>query len=449
MNTFITEQPTITMNTFTTEQPTITMNTFITEQPTIIIGSVGEVANGKSSVLREITGTNLMKFKKEAEKNMTIKLGYTNTKIYKCPNCPKPYCYQIHNDKLECKQCDTILELCLHVSFVDAPGHNDLQATALSGANNMDYCFLLISTDNVLEMGGGGSGGSGGGSGGGGGGYINEHYKAISALSLLDKTLILQNKIDLVKKEKAIAQYELIKSKYNIKNVIPISAQFGYNIEYILQYIVEKIQNPVNTPEFYEKINKPLKMSIIRTFDINKPGTNIYDLCGGVIGGTIKQGQVKIGDRVKILPGIIHNNKLIPLVSTVLSIKTDNTNLEKAYPGGLIALGLSLDPSLSKEDRLVGNIIVSHDDVNVVMFNSATINYVMYSQDSLEGEGDGEYILMLYTMKRTIKITNINKSTNELTFTSAIQLCGELNDRVVITKNNKILLYGYIKTMTD
>jgi translation initiation factor 2 subunit 3 len=403
----------------------------ITEQPTIIIGSVGEVANGKSSVLRELTGTNLMKFKKEAEKNMTIKLGYTNTKIYKCPKCPKPYCYQIHNDKLECKQCDEKLVLCLHVSFVDAPGHNDLQATALSGANNMDYCFLLISTDNALEI-------------GGGSGYINEHYKAISALSLLDKTLILQNKIDLVKKEKALAQYELIKSKYNIKNVIPISAQFGYNIEYILQYIVEKIENPINTPEFYEKINKPLKMSIIRTFDINKPGTNIYDLCGSVIGGTIKQGQVKIGERVKILPGIIHNNKLIPLVSTVLSIKTDNVSLEKAYSGGLIALGLSLDPSLSKEDRLVGNIIVSYDDNNVVMFNNAMINYVMYNQEPLE---EGDYTLMLYTMRRNIKITNINKSKNELTFTSTVQLCGEINDRVVITKNNKILLYGYIKTI--
>jgi translation initiation factor 2 subunit 3 len=403
----------------------------ITEQPTIIIGSVGEVANGKSSVLRELTGTNLMKFKKEAEKNMTIKLGYTNTKIYKCHKCPKPYCYQIHNDKLECKQCDEKLVLCLHVSFVDAPGHNDLQATALSGANNMDYCFLLISTDNALEI-------------GGGSGYINEHYKAISALSLLDKTLILQNKIDLVKKEKALAQYELIKSKYNIKNVIPISAQFGYNIEYILQYIVEKIENPINTPEFYEKINKPLKMSIIRTFDINKPGTNIYDLCGSVIGGTIKQGQVKIGERVKILPGIIHNNKLIPLVSTVLSIKTDNVSLEKAYSGGLIALGLSLDPSLSKEDRLVGNIIVSYDDNNVVMFNNAMINYVMYNQEPLE---EGDYTLMLYTMRRNIKITNINKSKNELTFTSTVQLCGEINDRVVITKNNKILLYGYIKTI--
>lgn len=403
----------------------------ITEQPTIIIGTVGEVANGKSSVLRELTGTNLMRFKKEAEKNMTIKLGYTNTKIYKCPKCPKPYCYQIHNDKLECKQCDEKLVLCLHVSFVDAPGHNDLQATALSGANNMDYCFLLISTDNALEM--------------GVGGYINEHYKAISALSLLDKTLILQNKIDLVKKEKALAQYELIKSKYNIKNVIPISAQFGYNIEYIFQYIVEKIENPINTPAFYEKINKPLKMSIIRTFDINKPGTNIYDLCGSVIGGTIKQGQVKIGDRVKILPGIIHNNKLIPLASTVLSIKTDNVSLEKAYSGGLIALGLSLDPSLSKEDRLVGNIIVSHDNNNVIMFNYATIDYVMYSQEPLEEDGD--YTLMLYTMRRNIKITSINKSKKELTFSSIIQLCGEINDRVVITKNNKILLYGYIKNM--
>jgi translation initiation factor 2 subunit 3 len=400
-------------------------------QPLVIIGTIGEVANGKTSLLRELTGVNLMRFKKEAEKNMTIKLGYTNTKILKCNQCPKPYCYQVATDSYNCKQCESLLTLCLNVSFVDAPGHNDLQATALSGANNMDYCFLLISTDSILETESNTT-------------YVNEHYKAISALSLTDKTLILQNKIDLVKKEKAIAQYNSISKKYNIKNVIPISAQFGYNIEYVLQYIVEKIKNPFNTPEFYDKINKSLKMSIIRTFDINKPGTNIYDLVGAVIGGTIKQGQVKVGDRVKILPGIIHNNKLIPLISTVTSIKTDNVNLQQAYPGGLIALGLSLDPSLSKEDRLVGNIIVSHDDTNNIIFNKATISYTLYNKDDMTINKEEDHTLMLYTMKRTIKITNINMSNSELTFTSSIDLCGEINDRVVITKNNKILLYGYI-----
>ena len=423
----------------------INMTDIESSQPLVIIGTIGEVANGKTSFLRELTGVNLMRFKKEAEKNMTIKLGYTNTKILKCNQCPKPYCYQVgttstsDTDALDtgiyhCKQCESLLTLCLNVSFVDAPGHNDLQATALSGANNMDYCFLLISTDSILETESNTT-------------YINEHYKAISALSLTDKTLILQNKIDLVKKEKAIIQYNSISKKYNIKNVIPISAQFGYNIEYVLQYIVEKIKNPINTPEFYDKISKPLKMSIIRTFDINKPGTNIYDLVGAVIGGTIKQGQVKVGDRVKILPGIIHNNKLIPLVSTVNSIKTDNVNLQQAYPGGLIALGLSLDPSLSKEDRLVGNIIVSHDDTNNIIFNKATITYTLYNKDDITINKVDDYTLMLYTMKRTIKITNINMSNSELTFTSSIDLCGEINDRVVITKNNKILLYGYISQL--
>jgi len=70
----------------------------------------------------------------------------------------------------------------------------------------------------------------------------------------------------------------------------------------------------------------------------------------------------------------------------------------------------------------------------------------MYSQDSLgsDGNGDEEYTLMLYTIKRNIKIININTSKKELTFSSSIELCGEINDRVVITKNNKILLYGYI-----
>jgi len=103
-------------------------------QPLIIISTQGRVANGKSSLIRALTGINPMKFTKEAEKNMTIKLGYTNAKFYKCETCPEPWCYQV-NEK-ECGLCGRANIMKLHVSFVDSPGHNDLQATALSGASN-------------------------------------------------------------------------------------------------------------------------------------------------------------------------------------------------------------------------------------------------------------------------------------------------------------------------
>ena len=184
-------------------------------------------------------------------------------------------------------------------------------------------------------------------------------------------------------------------------------------------------------------------MSIIRTFDINKPGTNIYDLCGGVIGGTIKRGMIKIGDEIKLLPGIIKGNKTIPLRAKVISLKTDDIDLEEAYPGGLIGFGLSLDPNLSKEDRLVGNIIVGVDDNLNTIFTKATIEYKIYDENIVLKENE-TCTLMLYSTRRTIKIISLDPKNNLLTFESTLDLAGELNDNVVIMKNNKISVFGKI-----
>ena len=86
----------------------------INSQPLITIATQGRVANGKSSLIRTMTGVEPMKFKKEAEKDMTIKLGYTNAKFYKCPKCPKPYCYQ--TNKEQCEACESKNELKLDIS---------------------------------------------------------------------------------------------------------------------------------------------------------------------------------------------------------------------------------------------------------------------------------------------------------------------------------------------
>jgi translation initiation factor 2 subunit 3 len=163
-------------------------------QPLIIIGTQGRVANGKSSLIKALTGINPMKFTKEAEKNMTIKLGYTNAKFYKCNKCPEPWCFQVNQP--ECIQCGNKSELKLNVSFVDSPGHNDLQATALSGASNMDFCLLVVAADCEQDP------------------ETNEHYKAIKILGLENSTIVLHNKIDLVNKDVALERWEKIKEKY-------------------------------------------------------------------------------------------------------------------------------------------------------------------------------------------------------------------------------------------
>jgi translation initiation factor 2 subunit 3 len=393
------------------------------DQPLIIIATQGRVANGKSTLIRALTGIDPMRFKKELAKNMTIKLGYTNAKFYKCDRCPKPHCYQAN--KTVCEICGDQNKLVLHVSFVDSPGHNDLQTTALSGAANMDYCLLLIAADNTEDP------------------ETNEHYKAIKFLGLNQKTIGIHNKIDLVTKAKVIEHYDQIRQTYDLKYFIPLCAQFGFGINYLIQFIVETIENPIND-ELIEKINKPLKASILRSFDINKPGTPIQDLKGAVIGCTIKQGKISIGDKIKIIPGIVQKDgNCIELEAFVTKLKTDETELDVAYPGGLIGVELSIDSSLSKEDRLVSNFIVEPSDTDNKVFKNCVIKYTEWI-DKINLNTNDIYVGMLGTIKRNIKMLKINKNTKEINIVSSINMGGAIGDSILITKNNEIQLHGTI-----
>ena len=105
------------------------------KQATINIGTIGHVAHGKSTIVQCISGTSTIKYKAELEKNITIKLGYANAKIYSC-DCPRPGCYTTKAGK--CPRCAAEYKLIRHVSFVDCPGHDILMATMLNGTAVMD-----------------------------------------------------------------------------------------------------------------------------------------------------------------------------------------------------------------------------------------------------------------------------------------------------------------------
>lgn len=394
-------------------------------QPLTIISTQGRVANGKSSLIKSLTGINPMRFTKEAEKNMTIKLGYINAKFYKCETCPDPWCYQVN--EILCKLCGKPNIMKLHVSFVDSPGHNDLQATALSGAASMDFCLLLVAADCEHDP------------------ETNEHYKAIKILGLEKSTFILHNKIDLVSKDQAHEHWEKLKKIYNPKLILPICAQFGMGLNYLTKFLIETIGNPINE-KLYEKIKLPLKVSIIRSFDVNKPSTPVENLVGAVVGGTIKSGSLKIGDKVKIIPGVILSyGQNYPIDAYVETLKTDNTNLNIAYPGGLIGIGLSIDPSLSKEDRLVGNFIIDINDTTHQVFKNCIIEYSKYDENKdLSIKKDDNCVSMLGSIKRNIKIDWIKSELNQLSLTSTVVMAGEIGDSVIITKSNHIELYGKI-----
>ncbi len=75
----------------------------ISRQATINIGTIGHVAHGKSTVVKAISGVQTVRFKNELVRNITIKLGYANAKIYKCDNaeCPRPTCFKSYKSDKE------------------------------------------------------------------------------------------------------------------------------------------------------------------------------------------------------------------------------------------------------------------------------------------------------------------------------------------------------------
>ena len=96
----------------------------ISRQATINIGTIGHVAHGKSTVVKAISGVQTVRFKNELERNITIKLGYANAKIYKCDSeeCPRPGCYRSFKSEKEvelpCERegCTGRYKLLRHVS---------------------------------------------------------------------------------------------------------------------------------------------------------------------------------------------------------------------------------------------------------------------------------------------------------------------------------------------
>jgi translation initiation factor 2 subunit 3 len=109
--------------------------------PEANIGLVGHVAHGKTTIVQAITGKLTLTHSEELKRGITIRLGYADVRIYKCTKCGK-YC-----TSERCPYCFSDCEIQRTVSFVDAPGHETLMATVLTGAALMDGAILVIAAN--------------------------------------------------------------------------------------------------------------------------------------------------------------------------------------------------------------------------------------------------------------------------------------------------------------
>jgi translation initiation factor 2 subunit 3 len=329
-------------------------------QPCVNIGTAGHVDHGKTTLIQALTGQWTSVHSQELKRGISIRVGYSDAAFYECTSCEKPLGY---STQPKCPNCGGESKLSRVASFVDSPGHESLMANMLSGSALMDGALLLVAANEKVPR-----------------PQTEEHLLALQTLKI-KQIVIVQNKVDLVSYNDALANYtditKFVKGTNAAKSpIIPISAQSNLNMD----ALIGAIESSIETPQRNEK-NNPI-MHVLRSFDVNKPGSKIQNMRGGVIGGSLVEGILKVGDEVEIKPGLNNEKKRLyePILTKIISLGTSAGVVESVKPGGLVAIGTNLDPSMTRSDSLIGSVIgkpgtlpenISKTKIQVSLFDSA------------------------------------------------------------------------------
>jgi translation initiation factor 2 subunit 3 len=313
-------------------------------QPNFNLGTLGSVSDGKSTMIYQLTGIKTQKHSSEKHRNITIKPGYANLKIWFCEECNNYESSASDQNEVSCKCCEEPANLVNHLSFVDCPGHAELILTMMGSVSLMKGAIVVVSAAESVNK----------------KPQLIQHLIA-SKMANIDKLIICFNKLDLVSKEVAIErknELDKLLERLDIRPhiIIPTAFNKKLGIQNLLRAMME-----VFPPKEKDTSNESF-FRITRSFDVNKAGTSWSDVNGGVIGGSLIHGELNIGDEVEIRPGIISKGKdgkfiSQSIVTKILSLETDGIQLENLNPGGLVGVGTEIDPYYCKNDMLSGNIM--------------------------------------------------------------------------------------------
>ena len=406
------------------------------KQPEVNIGTIGHVDHGKTTLVEAITGVWAARHSEELRRGITIKLGYADAPIYKCSKCDS---HQSYSTEPTCPHCGSPGEFVRAVSFVDAPGHEALMATMLSGAAVMDGAILVIAADESCPQ-----------------PQTREHLAAIG-LAGVKNLVIVQNKIDIVDEKRALESYkeiiEFVKGTgAEGVPIIPVSAQHSVNIDAVLQALEENIPTPSRDPD------KPPRMYVVRSFDVNNPGTSVETLTGGVIGGSILQGRFEAGDEIEIRPGVRvekHGKTFYePIFTEIVSLHAGGRKVKEAQCGGLVGIGTLLDPSLTKADGLIGNLVGKPNMLppnrSELVLDSHLLERAIGTKELVQVDRVNKGERLLLDVGTAITVGSVVSMKKDIvTLQLARPVCAEEGDRAAISRKMagrwRLIGYGIIK----
>lgn len=395
-------------------------------QPILNIGCLGSVSDGKSTTVLQLTGIKTQTHSNEKTRNITIKPGYANMKVWLNSNGE----YTTTDSNTE--EMDGA-ELVHHLSFVDCPGHQELILTMMGSVSLMKGAIVVVSAAEPIKN----------------KPQLIQHL-ATAKIAGLEKLIVLFNKLDLVSKKIALERkYELdellTKLEITPAYIIPTAMNKKIGLQNVIKAIME-----VFPPEVLDETKETALFKLTRSFDINKPGIQWNEVKGGVLGGSLDTGKLNVGDVIEIRPGQWRKKDdgfiVVPIKTKVLELKSGKTSFETIYPGGLTALGTDIDPAHTKEDNLAGHIaglVGTLPDVYSEITMTVTLT------DKFEGNWkptvNNKMYLQIGNINTEAELKKINEN-NTMTFKLSKPSCIENNSKILICsheQNDILKIVGY------
>ena len=207
-----------------------------------IIGLSGHIDHGKTSIVKALTGENTDNSKEESLRGMTINIGFAF----------------LNNG----------------ITLIDVPGHERFIKNMVAGVNSIDYALLVIAADDGIMP------------------QTIEHFEILKLFNIQDGAVVI-NKIDVVKKE----WLDLVVDE--VRNFIKGSFLDDKKIYRVSASNLEGIDELKNDLIHYKYKQNRKNKGVFRIFVDRVFSSKGF---GTIITGTITSGEVKIGDRLKILP---------------------------------------------------------------------------------------------------------------------------------------------------
>ncbi|MBI2090569.1 MAG: selenocysteine-specific translation elongation factor [Deltaproteobacteria bacterium] len=243
-----------------------------------IIGTAGHIDHGKTSLIKALTGIDTDRLKEEKERGISIDLGFA------------------HLDLPDGTQA----------GIVDVPGHERFIRNMLAGAHGIDLVLFTVAADDGVMP------------------QTEEHFDIVHLLGV-KLAIFLTTKADLVSPSRLTEVEEEIKiltlgTAFEEAPIIPFSAVTGQGLETLRE----------QTSRMLHACEKPapggyFRLPVDRAFVLQGHGV--------VVTGTALSGEIKVGDRVRCLPG--------GQTFRVRSLQVHNRPVEVAGWGQRIALNLT------------------------------------------------------------------------------------------------------------